>query len=481
MQVLVAPRARTGPARLLIAGGLALAVFVLCWYRHATFHSTTLDLAVYDQAVWKLAQFRSPELSTIGWNAFADHLSPVLFLFPPLYRLVASPLWLLAAQAAALGAGFLALHPALEAVGLPRSWRPAFAVAYVASPLLWSAAVYDFHPTTLAVPLLLVGLRAAVLDERRTLLLVTAGLLLLRDDLALAGAAVALVGWSSLDREGRRLRLWIAGAALAWMAGAGLLASALGSDRHWAFHYGYLADTPVQALLHPLRSATRLLAEMWRADNLTLVTMGLLVPLGLLPLYAPRRLALVAVPLLPFLASSQSQFHSVKFHYGVVLLPFALVAAAGAVAAGRPPSLLRRPVPTIAFTVTLLVAAGPWIQLGGRVADPDDYRRALALVGPAERVMATDEVGPHLAHRDDLLLFPFALAPAVPDFPLPEKARATSAETAAAVDVIVVGPVRYPGEQRVAYEAFQRSPYLADFRHVHRFGEVTVYRRTPLG
>ena len=478
--MVAAPRTRIAPARLLTAVGLAVVLFAVGWYRHASFHSSTLDLGIYDQAVWKLAHFRSPELSTIGWNAFADHLSLVLFAFVPLYWIAASPLWLIAVQAAALGAGFLVLEPALDAVGVPPGWRRAFTVAYVASPLLWNAAVYDFHPTTLAVPLLLVGLRAAVLDQRRTLVLTTVVLLFLRDDLALVAAAMALFGWRDLPREGRRLRVALAAGSLVWMAGAGLLAAALGSDRHWAFHYGYLAETPTQALLHPLRSATRLIPEMWRADNLSLVVMGLLVPLGLLPVYSPRRLALLAVPLLPFLASSNSQFHSVKFHYGVVLLPFALMAAAAVAGGNRVPPLLRRPGLTVALTLTMLVSAGPWLQLGGRVAAPADYRRALALVGPDEVVMATDEVGPHLSHREHLLLFPFAVAPAVPDFPLPADVAATTPESAAAVDVIVVGPVRYPKEQAPPYESFRRSPYLADFPEVHRFGDVTVYRRRPL-
>lgn len=463
-----------------VALGFTLVIFAAAWYRHASFHSSTLDLAVYDQAVWKLAHFRAPTLSTIGWNAFADHLSLVLFAFVPLYWLAASPLWLLAAQAAALGLGYLALGPALEAVGLPSRWRWAFTAAYLASPLLWNAALYDFHPTTLAVPILLVGLRAAVLDQRRALILCTAGLLFLRDDLALVAVAMVLFGFGALDGSGRRVRLILAAGALGWMAGAGVLAGALGADRHWAFHYAYLASGPGDALLHPLRTLARLLPGLARADNLSLVAVGLLAPLGLLPVFAPRRLALVAIPALPLLASSRSQFHSIGFHYDAFLFPLLLVAAAaGAARLGPGSGLLRNPVLPVAATLTLLVAAGPWLQLGGHVAPRADYRRALALVGPDERVMATDEVGPHLAHRDRLLLFPFAVAEAVPDFPLPEGAATTSPETAAAVDVIVVGPVRFPAEQAAAYESFARSPHLAGFPFVTRFGAVTVYRRTP--
>ena len=97
-----------------MAASLGLLALALEWYRFASYRSLTMDLAVFDQALWKLAHGQAPEVTVIGWNVFADHLSPVLFLFVPLYRLAATPLWLFVAQSVAFGAGFLAL-PALLA------------------------------------------------------------------------------------------------------------------------------------------------------------------------------------------------------------------------------------------------------------------------------------------------------------------------------------------------------------------------------
>ncbi|MEW6476350.1 MAG: DUF2079 domain-containing protein [Actinomycetota bacterium] len=462
-----------------LAVGMALAVFGLAWFRHATFRSTSLDLAVYDQAIWKLANFQAPELSTIGWNAFADHFSPALLAFAPLYRLAASPLWLLAAQAVALGAGFLALGPLLDTVGVTGRWRGAFRFAYLASPLLWNAALYDFHTTTLAVPFLLVGLRAALLDRRRLLVGCAVALLVLRDDLGLAAAAMALAGFTSVDSTGRRFRLLLVAGVLGWMAAGGAVAALLGSDRHWAYHYGYLAESPSVALLHPLRSAGRFLLGIARLDNVSLILVGLLAPLGFLPALAPRRLALAALPALPLLASAIPQFHSVHFHYDAYLFPFLLLAAASAVPrAHQVAAALDNPKLAVVGSGALLVAAGPLGQLTTTAAPISDYRRALAQIGPDETVMATDEIGPHLSHREQLLLFPFALAEVTPAFPLPAAARTSTPEKAAAIDAVVVGPVLHP-EQAVAYDAFARSPYLADFPYVTRYGQVTLYRRTP--
>jgi len=460
---------------LVLAAGLALAVFAAAWYRHHTFRSTSLDLAVYDQAVWKLAHLRAPDLSTIGWNAFADHFSPALLFFAPLYRLAATPLWLLAAQAVALGAGFLAVGPLLDILGVTGRWRGAFRFACLASPLLWNAALYDFHTTTLAVPFVLAGLRAGLLDRRRLLLGCLLALLILRDDLGLTAAAMALAGFGALDRDGRRFRLVLVAGALGWMAAGGAIAGLLGSDRHWAFHYGY----PGAAVLHPVRTAARLALGLARWDNVALVVVGLLAPLALLPALAPRRLALAALPLLPLLASAGSQFHSIRFQYGAYLFPFALLAAASAVPrARRAAAVLDDPKLAVAGTGALLVAAGPLGQLTTHVAPARDYQRALAHIAPGETVIATDEIGPHLAHRDGLLLFPFAVAAVGAEFPLPAAARTSTPEKVAAIDAIVVGPVLHP-ESAPAYEAFARSPYLADFPYVTHFGRVTLYRRTP--
>ncbi|HVW32622.1 MAG TPA: DUF2079 domain-containing protein [Acidimicrobiia bacterium] len=485
------PTAGTGPGRpggralsldcrsLVLAATMALAVFAAAWYRHHTFRSTSLDLAVYDQAIWKLAHLRAPDLSTIGWNAFADHFSPALVLFAPLYRLAATPVWLFAAQAGALGAGFLAVAPLLDTLGVTGRWRGAFRLAYLASPLVWNAALYDFHTTTLAVPFLLVGLRAALLDRRRPLLAAVLALLILRDDLGLAAAGMVLAGSSGLARDGRRFRLLVTGVALGWMAAGGVIGGLLGSDRHWAFHYGYLAPGPTGAALHPVRTAARLALGLARGDNVTLIVMGLLVPLALLPALAPRRLALAALPLLPLLASAGAQFHSIRFQYGAYLFPFALLAAAsGLPRARRLAAALDDPRLAVAGTGALLVCAGPLNQLTTTAAPIADYQRALAHIAPGETVMATDEIGPHLAHRDGLLLFPFALAPAVPEFPLPAAARTSTPERVATIDAIVVGPVLHP-ESAAAYEAFARSPYLAEFPVVTRYGPVTLYRRTP--
>jgi uncharacterized membrane protein len=172
-----------------------VALFTLAWYRHATYRSFGYDLGYFDQSVWLMAHGHAPFVTLIGRDIFADHFSPVLILFVPFYAIVSTPAWLLGGQALALGVGLIALGSLLDQLEVPRRWHIALALAYVSSPALWNAGLYDFHTSTLAVPFLLVGLTAALRDDARMLALMSLVVVLARDDLALAVVALLLVGF----------------------------------------------------------------------------------------------------------------------------------------------------------------------------------------------------------------------------------------------------------------------------------------------
>ena len=450
-----------------VVGALALGAvaFALEWYRFATYRSLTMDLAVFDQAIWKLARGDGPEVTVIGWNVFADHLSPVLFLFVPLYRVAATPVWLFVAQAASFAAGFLAMPALLRAAGVDQKLRPGFLVAYAASPLVWNALLVDFHPTTLAVPILVVGITAALRNDLRVLVAASVGLLLLRDDLGLAVAAMTLVGWASTrTSRDRRLRVIVAAGGLAWVLVGGAVGSALGASRHWLPRYGYLASTPDDALLQPWRTLPRLLLGLGRVDNLTLI-IACVGTLAFLPVLSPRRLLLAGFVALPFLVADDPNLHSLSFHYEAPVFPFLMLAAATGITrvtderarvAGR--------VLVPAFTLLVLLALGPvdTKSLTDETVAVADARRALSSVGPNDRVVASDQLAPHLSQRAFLLPYPFPFAQAHQQFPVASSVARVSPEVADTIDAVVI-----PSKGTPDIPGFTPS----------RFGTVVVYRR----
>ena len=68
-----------------LAAAVVAGMFALQLYRYVTFRFTTYDLAVFDQVVWKMAHGHGATSTLTAWNTFADHLSPILVVFVPLY------------------------------------------------------------------------------------------------------------------------------------------------------------------------------------------------------------------------------------------------------------------------------------------------------------------------------------------------------------------------------------------------------------
>src|SRR5581483_11297324 len=72
----------------------------------------------------------------------------------------------------------------------------------------------------------------------------------------------------------------------------------------------------------------------------------------------------------------------------------------------------------------------------------------LALVRPGDGVAAGPTLGAHVAHRDELLMYPFPFYAVKPQVPLTAKAQEVDAATAAGIDVMIVtapdGPPRRP-------------------------------------
>jgi hypothetical protein len=193
----------------------------LAWFRNYTFRSHTFDLGSYDQALWLMAHGHAPFATDIGVNIFRAHVAPVLLLFVPLYALASTPVWLLLFQSTALAAGLLTLHPMLEQLGVTKRHRIGLMVAYMITPALWSAALFDFHVSTLAVPFLFAGITAALRDDTRPLALLGLATLLVRDALGPAVVGLTLVGFGASGHK--RVRLSIALDALAWFAITGPL------------------------------------------------------------------------------------------------------------------------------------------------------------------------------------------------------------------------------------------------------------------
>jgi uncharacterized membrane protein len=263
----------------------------------------------------------------------------VLVLFAPLWWIWSSPEMLLVAQAVIVATG------ALPAFWLGRRWigddrlALAGAAAYLLYPAVQHATLFDFHPVTLAAPLLLFSIWAAEEARWVTLGVCAALAALCQEQVGLLIAALAVWLWFR-HPDRRRAAVILGTSALAWVATAVLIimpAFALQSSNAHIGRYSRLGDSPRDIALTFLTrpwEAVEIIATPGRLGYLA----SLLLPLLLLPLAAPM-LALVALPQLGInLFASTGPAQTVDYHYAILLSPVFVAAALLGLARLRGPS-----------------------------------------------------------------------------------------------------------------------------------------------
>ena len=382
---------RQDRAGLAAAAGLAGVCFLLGWLRYSHHWADAYDVGLFDQGIWLLSQGRNPQLTVIDDHLFADHLSLVLLAFAPLYRIVASPLWMVAAQALAIGTAVLQLRTLAREAGVRPRWAT---VATVASSPLLAAAAYDFHPVVMTVPVIAWALVVGRRDDvgRCTIACVLVGLIR-------ADAAVLLLGVAVMAAPAARRRLITLALPILL---AGLFVPVLaGSDQSFSRYYAGLGTSPLDALAHPWRAASVL------ASPLSLRRIFIwLMPAGFLMIHRPRWLLALAVGGLPLLLSSNPATAEPVFHHAATITPFAIGGALEALGRADRPWL--HPATLVVGVVTALALVSPFSpvtpadwNVRSLRHDRGTVRLPLLLeqVQPTDRVVAEPFLVPPLAHR----------------------------------------------------------------------------------
>ncbi len=203
----------------LMATAWAILFAALSVPRHRAVSTGRVDGGNMVQAVWSTAQGRPLETTdTLGrqFTRLGAHVDPILVLFTPLTWTGHLPEALLVSQAVIVATG------AVPAFLLGRRWlgddrlAVAGAAVYLLYPPLMWTTVAEFHPVTLAAPLLLWCIWAA--EERRlvTLTVLAALAILSKEEV---GLAVAMLGvWMVVRGTSRRYGAVLAVVSVAWVA-----------------------------------------------------------------------------------------------------------------------------------------------------------------------------------------------------------------------------------------------------------------------
>ena len=410
-------RRRAVPDSGFLLGGmmvLFVGTFVwMAWLTHARFDTFGFDLGIFDQGVWLLSRVKDPFVTIRGLPLFGDHASYILLLVAPLYWVWADPRLLLVLQIVFLAVPAVSVY----VIGTRRLGSPlaglAMAAAYLAFPAMQWAAIWHFHPETLAAGFL--GLAALAADRQRwrPMAIWLALALLCKEDVGLVVAGFGALLWTiGHARVGRRTLA----AGLGWFLLTALILIPLANGRpspHLELNYGITGSGPSAVL----EAVPTLAGNVWqnvvhgKGDTYLLL---IFAPLLGLPLLDPRWLLPVTPPILLNLAATHGYQQEIRYQYLATSAPFLAFAAIAGLRV-----VARRRVVLVSLLVAVVAVAGyvdyrvgpaPWSREFPRPAEDgpvsETRRQALSLIDPAAPVSAHYNLVPHLAHRTHIYEFP---------------------------------------------------------------------------
>ena len=344
----------------------ALVFGALSLIRHWSFHSTGLDLGVFDQVVWNTSQGRFME-STLSLDRCAphsflgDHFSPILIALVPLYWIAPHPETLLVVQTAALALGAWPVYRLAKRLLPAGIERLIWVLAYVFSAPLSFITLYDFHEVALAV--LPLGLAMYFLVTRRTLSLVGAlGVAFtVKEEVALIGIGfgVALAfqrRWLSAALVG------IGSAAVFVLTLKVLIPAFADAPYQYLGRYASLGGSEGEILRTLLLDPLRALAALFHGEvgSKIVFVLSLFGPGALLAFRSRWAMVPSLVPLGYLLLSDYGGEHTLHNQYGAPIIPLALGAAIVGFARLSPVWRPRLTVAALMVTVFFCVVFGGW-------------------------------------------------------------------------------------------------------------------------
>jgi uncharacterized membrane protein len=424
-------------------GVLALTLFCAACYLVTSFTvygqylGSGYDLGIFDQAVRAYAHFQAPitPLKAPGFNILGDHFHPILAVFAPAYWIWDSPGVLLIAQDLLVAVSIPVVYRfTRRRAGFWFSW-PVAAVYGLSWPIQTLIDV-QFHEVAVAVPLLALAIDALDRGDHRHLLVWSALLLLVREDM---GILVALLGLLAYLREPQpaaatswreRVMHRPPAAAVALVVGGigayevvtGLIIPALSPSHHFSY---WQFDAIGKDLPDALRG---ILTRPWHAVHVFFTPgvkvrtmLYLLAPLAFLPLCSPY--VVIALPLLAErFFNSRPELWTTHFQYNA--LPWLVLVLAFVDGAGRVGLFRETGTAAVARRLLAVVLVGAEVLLtvvvktqfrsllpnavqlaeNRRDATALSAQRAGELIPDDVCVQATERVAPHLTRRDRVTL-----------------------------------------------------------------------------
>jgi uncharacterized membrane protein len=405
---------RRTPLVIAAIGGCVL--FVAAVVRHTLLRSGGYDLSIFDQSVYLLSQGQAPFSTLIGMHILADHVSLILYPVALLYRIFPSVYWLFAVQTLAIAGGVVPLYHLCRQQNLRHNQAIGVSIAYLLYPVTIFASLFDFNPSTIAVPFLLGSVYFARERKLPQFIGCIAVVMACRDASALTVIflGIWLLGFEKRYRAGAIALV----SGLAWFVLSTKLIGPLfvtpGTvstvDSVIVRSFGYLGSSMGEVLTNFVLRPDRWIGHLFQASTLKYLVV-LILPLawGLSPRYLAPMIGAAPTLVMNLLAEEET-LRSLTLFYDLPILVFIFIAVIGAIAAQV--TWLQRGR-TIACWAAGLILLGGGLRLAtsnlGSSFNGSQFAAsygAIAQIQPTGAVLTNHGLAPQISHRSVIHVYP---------------------------------------------------------------------------
>lgn len=172
--------------------------FLTGLFRHWGFLTSINDLAHFDQAIWGTIHgsfLLNTDVFNMPTSRLAMHFDPIQLIFVPFYLIYPSVVWLIASQAFAISITAWPIFYLAKRILVSEASALMWAGIFLVNPFVLNAGAWDFHPITLAVPFIALGILAIELKKFKMLLLCSCLILMCKEHLGIMVFGFGLLWW----------------------------------------------------------------------------------------------------------------------------------------------------------------------------------------------------------------------------------------------------------------------------------------------
>ncbi|MEK7451162.1 MAG: DUF2079 domain-containing protein [Patescibacteria group bacterium] len=301
--------------------------------RHDNFYTGRFDLGNMDQTVWntihgRIFQLTNPNGTEII-SRLAFHADFLLILLSPLYLIWASAKMLLLTQTIVLGLGAIFVYAIAKDIIKNKNLSLVLGIAFLLNPALQFTNLYDFHPVTLATTFLLGAFYFVRKNKYLWALIFLFFAAISKEEIWLVFGIFGFYMLISAKEKSKKIigiLILILSPIVFYYLVAKAIPSALGQQHFALSYYSEFGGSPIEIIKNILLSPQKIVKIIFQNGQIDYL-LKLFAPLGFASIFAPFYLIFALPDLFINLLSNNRQLHEIYYQYSATITPFVFISA----------------------------------------------------------------------------------------------------------------------------------------------------------